>query len=105
MLNSVEASYYPKSGCLRFGRMLYNIRAFSESFGEHFWDSIVHNRDKAVATSTYAWPTHQMYYLSVWFRYAMGGVALPMMPTVGEIRTVVHVWSRTVCGRGRPADS
>lgn len=40
MIHHGNASYYPKSGCFRMGRILFTARSIR--MGRHFWDLFIH---------------------------------------------------------------
>ena len=43
MILGTDATLYPKAGCLRVGRALYNIRGIYNSAGKHLWELLIHN--------------------------------------------------------------
>ena len=87
-------TYYPKAGCLRFHRKLYNVRSFCDCFGKHFWETLVSRRGDGTKITMLPWPRHHTTYLAIRVRVQADttGMMVPMLSTVGEITPIVHVW-------------
>ena len=87
-------TYYPKAGCLRFHRKLYNVRSFCDCFGKHFWETLVSRRGDGTKITMLLWPRHHTTYLAIRVRVQADttGMMVPMLSTVGEITPIVHVW-------------
>ena len=94
MTDGEGTTYYPKAGCLRIQRKLYNIRSFCDCFGRHFWNMLVLNRGDGTQITTLPWARHHATYLAINMRFQdeTGGMLVPMLSTVGEIAPIVHVW-------------
>jgi hypothetical protein len=116
MIGCAETTYYPKAGCLRIQRRLYNIRSFCGCFGKHFWEMLVLNggngrnggnggnglnRNNGTRISVFPFPRHETIYLSVNVRIQneTTGMMVPMMSTVGGIMLIVHVWRIQMAAR------
>jgi hypothetical protein len=94
MADGAVATYYPRAGCLRIQRKLYNIRSFCDCFGKHFWEMLVSHRGNGTIFRVVPWPKHGVIYLSisVWAQNERAGMMVPMLATVGEIAPIVSVW-------------
>ena len=94
MTDGEGTTYYPKAGCLRFHRKLYNVRSFCDCFGQHFWEMLVSRRGDGTQITMLPWPRHHITYLAINVRvhHETAGMMVPMLSTVGEITPIVHVW-------------
>jgi hypothetical protein len=93
MTDGEGTTYYPKAGCLRFHRRLYNVRSFCDCFGKHFWEMLVSKRGDGGDITILPWARHRIVYLAI-VRVDDGtaGMMVPMLSTVGKITPIVHVW-------------
>ena len=88
--NGENASFYPRSGCFRVGRLLYNAREVW--MGTHFWDHFIRNPgiSKIVFTHT------QGKKFNAWLRLTaesgLSGFEVFIDPTIGGIFPVIYVW-------------
>jgi hypothetical protein len=45
-----DATLYPKAGCFRVGKTLYNARAFFHALGKHTWQTFIQHPERGVST-------------------------------------------------------
>jgi hypothetical protein len=97
MIHGTDATLYPKAGCFRVGRSLYNTRLFYNSFGRHFWDLFIGNPAGICRRTVYLYSKHSIYYAALAIVQDGGvnrrvAVCFPIDPTIGGVMPVVSVW-------------
>ena len=90
MMQSANATYYPKSGCFRMGGSLYNARDFYNRTGRHFLKSLIYNPVNVSRRSICSWPGHRLYYVSLCLADG-NGVSFPILPTINGIFPSVQI--------------
>ena len=87
MIHGADATFYPKAGCFKMGRTLYNARLFHDSLGEHCWEMFITNTGNACHRGVVQCRPQKIYFASM--HITDGGISL-VFPV--ERTTAVCIW-------------
>ena len=84
IIHGADASFYPKAGCFRMGKILYSARSCYSWFGRHMWEILIHNPGGVRQSCVY----HSYHSINV----RVGtGISFYFMPTINGLLPSVHI--------------
>jgi hypothetical protein len=92
---SDNIAFYPKAGCYKVGRNLYNLRGVPSS-GELLVRNAVINHHtlnevgRNGKTSIYIWTLHLQHHMIIIKEGK--GMSITLESTIGSVRVMVHIW-------------
>ena len=91
MLHHEDASYYPKAGCFRIGRKLYNARWIGA--GRHYWKQFILTPNWVVKSSFKVGVQHQFRFHGIIVSGAKTlNVIMPVKAMLYNLPPVMHIW-------------
>ena len=84
IIHGADASFYPKAGCFRMGKILYSARSVYGWFGRHMWEIIINNPGDVRQICVYRY--HHLINVRVG-----SGISFYFMPTINGLLPSVHI--------------
>ena len=83
MIMGADATLYPKAGCFRMGKVLFNARVLYHSMGKHLWALLLHNPVGVSIRRVFHDGQLNMYCVSIHLTATRGGLAFLFEPFIG----------------------
>jgi hypothetical protein len=91
MIHGTDASFYPKAGCFRLGSSLYPAREYFQTFGQHMWESFIHNPAGVSQRYLYNSSSRFKYRGLSFYMLAGTGVSFYFLSTMNGLMSSVHI--------------
>ena len=82
MIMGADATLYPKAGCFRIGKVLYNARVLYHIMGKHIWELLLHNPVGVSKRRVFHDGRLNMYCVSIHLTVTGGGLAYVFEPFI-----------------------